>query len=873
MPIAAPPSPVSHFNLFKGFLGILLVLLGILTIVGAMHYYSVYATERSTREASENLNVDLARRMINSDITNVVSDLTFLAAHIESQGLLDATPSARRYRIGREFLVLAERKQLYDQIRYLDETGHEVVRVNYNSGQPKIVPGWELQDKADRYYFSEALTQPKGGIYLSPLDLNIEEGKIEYPIKPMMRFGTPIFDDRGNKRGIILLNYFGQRLINNFTQAAANIADHVQLVNQDGYWLSSPLHSMEWGFMLGKKETFKTLHPEAWKALLTTSKGQFQTSEGLFTYTTVTPLQVALDASTPGQTDPTAPLKGGFWKIVSQVSSRDLSATMPLFIQNHLTLYLAIFGLALIGSWLLALSRHRHHLTEAQREYEQRFRHTLEKMDLAAVALNRNGIINFCNDYFLGMSGWHREQVVGMNWLDLFVPEENRSEVNQVIEKLQTPDVFPAHYENHIKTRTGELRLIAWNNTLSYDALGNVIGVTGIGDDITEQRRGESELRKLSQAVEQSPSVVMITDREGMIEYVNPKFTAVSGYEYDEVIGKNPRFLKSGETTSLEYDNLWHNIYNGLEWRGEFHNKKKSGELYWESASISCIRNPGGEITHLLAVKEDITEKKRLEAEVETRNQELARSQALAAMGRMASMIAHDLRNPLSSVKMTLQILGKQPGREENAEAKELRQISLDQIRYMEEILSDMLTYSRPDALKPEWIAIDRVIYLATSLCQKKIDEQKIQLTTNFHPGLPTLHADADKLRQVFSNLITNAEQACENQPSPKIHIDAMIELGEAGTAIRVEICDNGYGLPEDDMERLFEPFFTTRAKGTGLGLAIVKRITDQHQGSIFLQKNHPQGSCAVVVLPINPQPDEAPEILAKTDNCESTQA
>ncbi len=126
-------------------------------------------------------------------------------------------------RIVNEFTVFANKKKRYDQIRYLDSSGMEIVRINFNGGRPQVVKQRELQNKSSRYYFREALVLERGGIYLSPLDLNIEEGEIEYPLKPMMRFGTPVFDQAGDKKGIILLNYFGDYLIGNFTRAAANI--------------------------------------------------------------------------------------------------------------------------------------------------------------------------------------------------------------------------------------------------------------------------------------------------------------------------------------------------------------------------------------------------------------------------------------------------------------------------------------------------------------------------------------------------------------------------------------------------------------------------------------------------------------------------
>lgn len=211
-----------------------------------------------------------------------------------------------------------------------------------------------------------------------------------------------------------------------------------------------------------------------------------------------------------------------------------------------------------------------------------------------------------------------------------------------------------------------------------------------------------------------------------------------------------------------------------------------------------------------------------MEAEIEHQNHELAHSETMAAMGRMASMIAHDLRNPLSSVKMTLQILEKKVGIKINAETQELCQISLEQIRYMEEILSDMLSYSRPDALNPEWITIDKVIEMAISISQRRQEEQDIALHTKYHSGLPTIYADATKLRQVFSNLISNAFQATQDSENARVDIEAMIELGINGTSIRIDICDNGCGISDEARNNIFEPFYTTRAKGTGLGLAII---------------------------------------------------
>lgn len=516
-----------------------------------------------------------------------------------------------------------------------------------------------------------------------------------------------------------------------------------------------------------------------------------------------------------------------------------------------------MLALLALGSFLLARARVHHHQAELQSGYERRFRRTLEDIQLAAVALNKSGRVTFCNRFFLTLTGWNRGEIVGKPWLDRFTPAEDHSRMETLLRTLDTPEQFPPRYTCEVLTRKGERRLLAWHNSLNTDANGRPIGVTAIGEDITDKRSNETAVRKLSQAVEQSPSIVTITDRGGMIEYVNPKFTEVTGYTMEEVVGHNPRILKSGETPAGEYSELWRTVSTGGEWRGEFHNRRKNGELYWESASISALRDADGQITHYLAVKEDITERKRLEQEVESRNRELARAQALAEVGRMATMIAHDLRNPLSSVKIALQILSKQEA--PDGESQELRAIAREQVAYMEAILSDMLAYARPQTPALEWLSADRMLQTAVGLTRRRLDEQGVTLDTHYQSGLPTFPGDPNQLRQVFSNLIINAVQATEVLPEGerRVTIRTSFELALEGTRVRVEICDNGRGFNQEDAARLFEPFYTTRAKGTGLGLAIVRKILDQHQGSICLHPNPPQGSCATVLLPTVPKRSE----------------
>lgn len=835
--------------LLRTFVAVLATFLLFLVAIVALHYYADYRAESARREANESLNVELARQAVTADVAAVLTDLGFLARHTESLRFDPAAADSRRRYLTEIFLTFTREKNLYDQVRYIDASGRENVRVNRNGGEPVAVPDAGLQDKSARYYFQQARDLAPGGVYISPLDLNVEDRHIEVPHKPVMRFVAPIDDAEGVRRGLVVLNYLGDRLVESFRRAAANISDHVQLLNGEGYWLTSPRPGEAWAFMFGRDLTFGGRYPQAWARIEAAAEGQFLTPDGLFTFATVVPGSDVSQALGDGvRTLPMA----GVWKVVAYLPATAIAASPVEFLRRNRALYLSLLGLLSLAALLLASAHVHRRVAESQREYERRFRQTLEDANLAAVMVDSAGRVNFCNHFLLNLIGAPQEEVVGRDWVQQFVPSEQQDQVHQVLQRMGHPEEFPERFEGEVQTRTGERRLIAWNNTLARDERGHVLGVTGIGEDITEQQRAAEQVRKLSQAVEQSPSIVTITDRKGRIQYVNPKFTEVTGYEPDEVLGKNPRFLKSGEKSPEEYSALWKTITAGNEWRGELHNRRKNGELYWEAASISALRDDEGRITHFLAVKEDITERKRLEQEIAARNRELARAQTLAELGRIATEIAHDLRNPLSSVKMSLQILGKKAADDDSAE---LGRIGIEQVRYMEDIIDDMLEFARPGTPSMDWLTIDKLLDATVVSLHRRIEETRVEVVTRCEAGLPTFPGDGRKLRQMLVNLILNAVQAAEGQPEGerRVKIDAGHVLGGDGSAIRILICDTGTGIPEDIRERLFEPFFTTRSKGTGLGLSIVRQIADQHWAKVSLAPNRPQGTCAEVLLPVAP--------------------
>ncbi len=846
------PSLLKKSRLFMFFL-VPMVL--VLFVAGTIHFYSDYEVRRDSTKRAEQLNIHLAEEMITKDISKIVSDLLFLAEQMDNIMFTDKTAmDKKKSDINQLFLSFANNQGIYDQIRYIDNSGNELCRINYSNKGGVLVANTELQNKSDRYYIKEGLALLDGEVYLSPMDLNIEKNSLEIPYKPVIRFVTPIHSPSGEHQGMIVLNYLGAELVSNFRRAVASITERVHLVNSNGYWLSHNNPEKEWGFMLDSPgNIFSNEFRNEWDHISGTKSGQFITHNGLFSHLTINPLRVAqIRAGTTDHTIHTDQLNVYNWKIISHLPVSGLESTPLGFLQKNRLLYTAILFFISLLSLILTHNTMRREEHELQRANELRFRDTLEEIHLAALTIDLNGNILFCNNYLLHLLRKRRSDVIGENWFENFVPDGDSSNgIEQILDGEESGQGSTYH-ESYIVDFRGEKRLIAWTSTTTINDENQVESITCIGQDITEQHQTREELTKLARAAEQSPAVILITDSTGRIEYVNPKFTKLTGYLPQEVIGKNPRILKSGETSTEEYRNLWQTISSGKEWRGILHNRKKSGELYWESALMSPIRNEEGEITHFLSVKEDITTRKNLEEEIQKRKDELAQSKTLAVVGRMASMVAHDLRNPLSSIKMGLQILRKQSSG--NAEEVELHDIGLQQIRYMESILDGLLAYSKPDDLDLSWSSLDKLTETAINTIQKQIVENKIDVITHYPAGLPTLQVDKTKLRRVLTNLLSNAIHAItEAAPeTPKIVINTRMDIHDGGSIVQIEICDNGTGIDESYRETIFEPFVTTRAKGTGLGLAIVKRIIEQHNGTISMESNNGTGTCVVITLPVN---------------------
>ncbi len=376
--------------------------------------------------------------------------------------------------------------------------------------------------------------------------------------------------------------------------------------------------------------------------------------------------------------------------------------------------------------------------------------------------------------------------------------------------------------------------------------------------EVEERRRIEARLTLLFRAVEQSPASVVITDVRGNIEYVNPKFTKLTGYTAEEVIGRNPRFLKSGTKETDEYRKLWQTIRGGNDWRGEFRNLRKDGTPFCESASISPVRAQNGEISHFIAVKEDITQRKQAEAQASRLQEELAHMDRLSLLGEMAATLAHEVNQPLATI---VNFAGGciQRIKAGNTDPEPLL-FALDKISSQGKLAGEIIRKMRSFVSKgkPSTAAVDlsELARQALELLSVQAQREQVEVVFEAEPHLPRVPADAIQIQQVLLNLMLNAVQAMTDTAPEEKRLDVRIERDPAG-GVAVVVSDRGPGVQQAELEKLFRPFYTTKSDGMGMGLAICRTIIEAHGGDIGVGPS-PQGGLSFrFVLPEDAEVDQ----------------
>lgn len=448
----------------------------------------------------------------------------------------------------------------------------------------------------------------------------------------------------------------------------------------------------------------------------------------------------------------------------------------------------------------------------------------------------------------LGFSS--ESEVLGKTDLELFKDQDGFQSYNDDLMVIKCGKAI-INKEENFPNQFGGRRWTLTSKIPLFDQQGTIVGLVGIGRDITEQRLANETIQKLSKGIEQSPSTIVVTDAMGNIEYANPRFFEITGYTPEETIGQNPRILKSGEMSPESYKNMWKTISSGEVWRGEFHNRKKNGELFWESATITCIKNERGEITNYIAIKEDVSDRKQMEADLIVAKERAEESDRLKS-AFLANM-SHEIRTPLNSIIGFSELLAYSDF--DDQQKKNFVEQIIRNGNNLLNIINDIVDISKIEAgeitIRLTSIPVFEFIQDIRLMFSHRIELRGLQ----FRIDLPErtrnclIYADYERLKQVFSNLIGNAL---------KFTADGFIEIGcrQLNKNLEFRVSDTGIGIAPEHHVQIFDRFrqvetsYKRKYGGNGLGLAITKNLVELMGGRIWLESDAGKGSTFFFTIP-----------------------
>ena len=487
----------------------------------------------------------------------------------------------------------------------------------------------------------------------------------------------------------------------------------------------------------------------------------------------------------------------------------------------------------------------------AKARSEAEFRAMFELASIGmAQADPRNGRWLRVNQKMCEITGYSNAELLQKHITELTYPADRQQDTeffHQVV-RGAAPDY---RIEKRYLRKDGTVVWVNVNMTVIRDAAGQSVRTMATIEDITERKRAEESHARLMTAVHQSAEMILITDANGTTQYVNPALEKTTGYAREELVGQNPRILKSGKQNAEFYQRMWTMLTAGEVWRGRMINRRKDGTCYEDDASISPVRDATGKIVNYVAAMRDVTREVQLESQ-------LRQAQKMEAVGRLAGGVAHDFNNLLMVIMGNVELC-----RDKMPADPPLRRY-LDEItnasQKSADITRQLLAFARKQAIVPKVLDLNDAVAGMLNLLRRLIGED-IKLTWQPGAGVRPVSLDPSQIDQILANLCANARDAIVGVgtvilETGNITIDADYCERHAGaipgTYVFLTVSDDGCGMDQETLAQVFEPFFTTKGlgKGTGLGLATVYGIVQQNNGFIYAYSEPGKGTSFKIYLP-----------------------
>lgn len=584
---------------------IFIILSAVVCTIYLSFAYQNWLVNRKQMLHEEQLRLKLAVDVIERELNQVISDLQQTA---QSHDLLDYI---NRYEINNRdpindsnkqplqqtLLNLSKHEPAYDQIRVLDMKGYELLRINHNGPNPFIVEEANLQNKSNRYYFRDMENATSGQIYISPIDLNVEHNVVELPIKPMLRIGTPLINAQGERTGILLFNYLPSYMLSHLLAVMEDSPGDVLLLDKNGYWLQSVKSKKQRMLLIADLNSFKASYPSAWEVI--EKHGQrvldsTESTEGYFSFATLSP-NLGRHHSEQGLIQPLLS-----WIVISRIDPPLVNFSVFRTVNENRDQILILLVCCFIVSAVIVNLIISNRSKKLQlRSSEEQFKQLIKVAPDGIFIADLNGCYVDVNQAGCDMVGWLRDEIVG-KYIKDFLPEKDMGRLQKSKAHLLQGGTDVGEW--FFRHKSGNFIPVEVSANISPD--GRWLGFVR---DISKRKEVEFQMRLSSTVIENTQEAVLVTDAHKNIISVNPAFTSITGYDADEVIGKNPNFLQSGKHSEAFYRELWHSLATKGQWEGEIWNRRKDGEIFpaWENICVSS--DDQGKIINYISIMADIT--------------------------------------------------------------------------------------------------------------------------------------------------------------------------------------------------------------------------------------------------------------------------
>ena len=856
-----------HLNAVKHMGMMFILLCGVTTLIFITFFCQERKHRFSIHESAEKRNILLLQKVIENEFEENAYNLIFLANHTALHRWLNTGSPADRAAVTDLFKKLCKESGKYDQIRFLDRSGMEAIRVNYKNGTPEAVLGDQLQDKSKRYYFPEAIQLERNRIFVSPFDLNIENGEIERPFKPMIRFAMPVYNARGDIAGIILFNYLGNHLIKTLDAISDSTAGNIILLNSGGYWLKGLTPEQEWGFMFPhlKNERFALKHPAAWNEINRQDQGQFISDQAFISYATVrfTDLGLFSPDGYGHAFNPCGHVNGSYYLKVASVMSPDAFnqisyETLRDFIPYSIPVLLILLFISL-GFGISINFRKKALKAIDKNEAELR---SLFRSVPAGIGVVQDRIIMQANEQLCRMTGYTKEELISQNARILYPTREEFEYVGD--EKYrQIRENGTGSVETRWKRKDGTMINVLLSSTpIKLNDLA--YGVTFSAFDITDRTQAEEKLA-LSEyrhrfIVESAGDGIFTTSKQGRITSLNAAMESIIGQDRTDWL-KKPFIDLISDRDKTAVKQGFQKILNG---RPSLTQEIRVRPRQTETCKICECKlipkiNADSRVIGVVGFVKDITEYKMAQERAQRFETQLRHAQKMEAIGTLAGGIAHDFNNILSAIFGYAQLA------ERGVDDISLTKKSIAQIikgaQRASDLVQQILTFSRQT--ESEKLPITLSVTMKEAL---KLLRASIPSTIEFKLDIDSrakVMADPTQVHQVVMNLCTNGYHAMKDTGGTLDVSLREIDVPDTrdthrlnrrpGPHLLLEVRDTGTGIAPDVRDRIFDPYFTTKSigEGTGFGLALVQAIVNDHNGFLELDTAVGSGTSFKIYFPI----------------------